>query len=51
MTEERTVAPMTIPMSAFDPPCLIIKIGKRKKQPRLDTVKKLAAANRTNEGV
>jgi len=42
---------MTMPMSAFDPPWLIMKIGKRKKQPRLDTVKKLAAAIRTNDEV
>jgi len=42
---------MTIPMSAFEPPWLITKIGKRKKQPKLDTVKKLAAAIRTNDGV
>ena len=42
---------MIIPMSAFDPPWLVIKIGNMKKQPRLDTVKKLAAANRINGGV
>ncbi|HKI47878.1 MAG TPA: hypothetical protein VKA69_01010, partial [Desulfobacteria bacterium] len=51
ITDERTVAPIIIPMSAFEPPWLIIKIGNMKKQPRLDTVKKLAAANRINDEV
>jgi hypothetical protein len=42
---------MIIPMSAFEPPRFMMKIGKRKKQPRPDTVKKLAMAIRINDGV
>jgi len=42
---------MIIPISAFEPPRPIMNRGKRKKQPRLDTVKKLAAAKRRNDEV
>ena len=42
---------MIIPISAFEPPWYVIKRGKRKKQPRLDTVKKLATDIRTKDGV
>lgn len=45
------VAPMMMPISAFDPPWLVINSGNKKKKPRLETVKKLAVAIRMNEAV
>ena len=41
-TDEREKTPITMPMSSLDPPRCETKSGKRKKQPKLEVVKKLA---------
>jgi hypothetical protein len=41
-TEEREKTPITIPMSSLEPPRFEIKRGKRKNEPKLEEVKKLA---------
>jgi hypothetical protein len=41
---------MIMPTSAVSPPCPVIKRGKRKKQPKLETVKRLARAILTKGG-
>jgi hypothetical protein len=38
MTEERAKTPIIIPMSDLEPPWLVMKRGKRKKAPKLDTI-------------
>jgi hypothetical protein len=38
-----------MPISAFEPPRLVIKRGKRKKAPILDTMNKAAAAIKIND--
>jgi len=48
-TEERAKAPIVMPISTLDPPRAETNKGKRKKQPKLDTVKKLASAIRIKE--
>ena len=50
-TEERAKAPIIIPISALEPPWSVIKRGNRKKQPKLDTVKKLEKAMVRNDGL
>ena len=51
ITEEKVKIPIIIPMSTFEPPWSDMKRGKRKKDPKLQTLKKLARAKVTNEGV
>jgi hypothetical protein len=40
-----------MPISDLEPPWFVMKRGKRKKVPKLDTVKKLAKAMVINEGL
>jgi hypothetical protein len=41
-TEEREKTPITMPMSSLEPPRCVTKRGKRKNEPKLEVVKKLA---------
>ena len=41
-TEESEKTPITIPMSSLEPPRFEMKRGKRKNDPKLEVVKKLA---------
>lgn len=50
-TAERAKAPIISPISALEPPWSVIKRGKRKKQPKLDTVKRLEKAMIRNDGL
>jgi hypothetical protein len=51
MTEERAKTPIIIPMSDLEPPWLVMKMGKRKKAPKLDTINRFAKAMVINDGL
>jgi hypothetical protein len=50
-TAARVKTPIIIPMSDFEPPWAVMNMGKRKKEPKLDTVKRLDKDIAINEGL